>query len=141
MNDFDFGSKSGKWTVVIGKDNYTGKIDLHILRKERPGSAFAEMRNGVQVVERVPTLEVAKLTLVEAPEGDWAPEGPAWTSHMRATDNEVHDLLQAIVNEAAKHSIYADGRDMVQEMKATRFHLDDMRRLVFKDLPESSSRR
>jgi hypothetical protein len=139
MTEFDFGSTTGKWTVVVGCDKYSGKMDLRILRKDRPGSAYAEMRGGVQVVERVHTFEVMRLTLAPMPEGDFAAEGPAWSSHM-GKDNETRDLLQALANEAAKVGIYADGRDMVQEMKAVRHHLDDMRKLVFKDFPLETRR-
>ena len=122
-------STVGKWTAYI-PPMHRPSIGLHLLWREAPGTAMYDPKDGVRLVK---SFEVAKFTMVECPEGDYFPEGPALVGDIPLFEgNDVLDFMQAVVNEAAKFGIYATGtKDATKEITALRFHLEDMRKLVF----------
>jgi len=128
-----FGSKVGKWTVFLGNDQMRGKIDLRILWRETDASVTYNPET--RETRMVHTFEVAKFEMAQCPEVMFSDEGPALTgAAWVGSQSEVRDFLQALVNEAAKLGVLANGNNsQTQELRAVRFHLEDMRKLALKD--------
>lgn len=124
---YEIGSTVGRWTAFI-EPAVSRRMRLRLIQRSHAGAGMAYVGPGGKV-EPIKDYEVA-FRLTELKEGDWS-ESPAIESPYG--DNQVFDLLQAIVNEAAKVGIYPAGAaDMTREISTLKQHLEDMRRLVFK---------
>ena len=115
------GTTKGKWTAFLEPLKSRQQV-FHLVRTEprrvEGGKAIAEVASEV------------RFQMVPLPDFEFAEE-PTMVSGF--TDYELGDMLQAIVDEAAKIGIVASGmRDRDAEVAATKAHLNDFRRLIFK---------
>lgn len=127
-----FGSKVGRWTVYI-PPLASPRLNLHLFVRRFPSLATAiHLKDGDQPGEVVlNTTSHVGFQLIPVEEGavEWPPA--TVTGPIGYAENDVQDFLQAMVNEAAKLGIRAKGEaETISELKATKFHLDDMRRLA-----------
>ena len=115
------GSTSGRWTAFVEPLTSRRQV-FHLVRTEparveggRVGSVAYEVELVFHKLEN---------------EGDWGPAPPTLVSNVG--DDQLRDLMQAIVDEAAKLGIVASGhQDARGEIRRVELHLEDMRKLVF----------
>lgn len=120
----DIGSTSGRWFAFI--EPITSRRYVFHLVRHTP-HRVDEKGKVTPAVDHEVELAFHKLER----EGEWGPAPPTMVSNFGSDGAELEQMLQAIVDEAAKIGIVAKGhRDHTAELAATRDHLEDMRRMA-----------
>ena len=130
-------ANSGRWSAMIVPLTRP-RMELFLFKRSHATTAHAVYVNdtgGGGHPEAVKTYQV-KFVLEEVLEGQLHQDTPTIDGpyiDMESARNDVSDFLRAIVNLAAEQGIYADvPKRTDDELKAVRYHLEDLRRLVFK---------
>lgn len=129
---FPAAARAGRWTALL-EPIRTRSMRLHLLRRSHnsEGNAVHKKIGDQNVVERVVDYAV-RFELVELPEGGDLPIDATVRGDWES--GEVRDFLQAIVDCADQLGIVpSKQKDLSGELDVTRAHLEDFRRLVFKD--------
>ena len=124
---------AGRWSAFMPMPS-SRKINFYILRRSHDTDARAVVKlddKGKQVMEPVKEYGV-KFELTECIEGEF-PEHPT-LSLGSFGDREFYDFVQCIMNFGASIGMLpANQKDQTDELKAVRYHLEDMRKIVLKD--------
>jgi hypothetical protein len=98
------------WEVYIESEDYARRYNIYIIRYRTDGTADILGRDGL--VERTsPGLETPRPTVKLSVDG--------------------HRVLQAMANELARKGYKPEGNPVLEnELTATKYHLEDMRKLV-----------
>ena len=105
-----------KFEVFARFEDYADRLSLYV---------FSEGPNGSRAL--CTNLDKMEFT-------DYTPGKFIANPTIEMSGSVARPLLQAIVDEAKKHGIAATGSPVLEnELTATKYHLEDMRTLVFKD--------